>query len=288
MDQNRFDKSAADYDAVMVRFATRVDAKLIGGNSRIKAILSPTTGLDHIDLDAAKRRGIRVFHLRDRKALLKTINPTAELTIGLMLSLLRRIPHALDSVIAGRWQAAEFRGHEAAGKTLGIVGYGRLGRKVARAAHALDMKVVAFDSARVDMPTFVRRARSLRHLLRAADVVSLHLPLNDDTRGLLGRRELAAMKPHAVLINTARGALIDEGALLSALRGRRLAGAAVDVLDNEWMIESDGHPMIDFARRDPRLLITPHIGGASFESVEKTDMDVITRYFNWLKTKRIR
>ena len=288
MNQARFDAVAPTYDAIMVRFSTRIDANVLGANSKIRAILSPTTGLDHIDLAAARRRGVRLFHLRDRKALLKTINPTAELAIALMLALLRHLPDALAAVKEGQWRASDFRGHEVAGKTIGIVGYGRLGRKVARTARALDMNVIAYDPHIATLPAFVARCRSLGDLMARADVVSVHVPLNDATKGLIGAREIARMKKDAVLVNTARGAIVDDKALLAALRGRRIAGAATDVLEGEWKIESAGHPMIAYARRHPNLLITPHIGGATYESVEKTDMDVLNRYLRWLERNRRR
>jgi len=281
MDQDRFDRVAPDYDAVMVRFNTRVGANVMGEKSRLKAILSPTTGLDHIDLAVARRRGVRVFHLRDQGGLLRRINPTAELTIALMLALLRRLPAAMESVKAGRWQAADFLGREAADKTIGIVGYGRLGRKVARTARALDMKVIACDTRDVTMPRLVERCVNLDNLLQRADVVSIHVPLNDSTCGLIGRKEIARMKPGAVLINTARGAIVDDTALLAALRTGHLGGAAVDVLDGEHRLESGGHPMIDYARKHGNLLITPHVGGATEESIEKTDMNVLERYLQW-------
>lgn len=286
MDQERFTSQAPRFDAVMVRFNTRVGRDVIGRGSRIRAILSPTTGLDHIDLEVAKRYGVRVFHLRNRKRLLKTVNPTAELTVGLMLALFRHIPAAFEAVKAGQWRAANFRGHEAAGKTIGVIGYGRLGGKVARTARALNMNVLAYDAAAVTMPAFVGRCRRLDDLLMRADVVSIHVPLNEATRGLIGAREIARMRQGAILLNTARGAIVDEKALLNALRDRHLAGAAVDVLDGEWQVERRGHPLITYARKHPNLLITPHIGGASHESVEKTDLDVLGRYLSWIKGRR--
>jgi phosphoglycerate dehydrogenase-like enzyme len=143
MTQKEFERRAPGYDVVLIRFHTRVDDKVMGPASRLKAVLSPTTGLDHIDLDAAKRHGVRVFHLRDQRKLLKTVSATAELTVALMLALLRGLPGAIGSVRAHRWETARFRGAEAAGKTIGIVGYGRLGSKVSRVARAHGMNVIA-------------------------------------------------------------------------------------------------------------------------------------------------
>ena len=282
MTQRSFDREAPGFDAVLVRFQTSLGESVMRSGSRLRAILSPTTGLDHIDLEAARRHGVKVFHLRDQKKLLASVSATAELTIALMLALMRKLPQAAGSVLGDRWQTANFRGAEAAGKVLGIVGYGRLGRKVARTAHALGMKVHAYDIRRAAMPAFVTRCRTLPALLRKADVVSIHVPLNDETRGMIGRSELRRIKPGALLLNTARAAIVDQRAFLDALKSGQLGGAAVDVLEGEHTIGSAKHPLIAYARSHNNLLITPHIGGATEESIEKTDMNVLQRYLNWI------
>ena len=203
------------------------------------------------------------------------------MTIAPMLALLRKLPQAANAVLEGRWEVSPFRGCEVAGKTLGIVGYGRLGSKVARIARMFEMDVLAHDIRPRRLAAGVRRAKDLGQLLHESDIVSLHLPLNTDTTEILGTDEIACMRPGAVLINTARGALVDTGALLAALQTGRLGGAALDVLDNEHEIARSGHPLIDYARTHNNILITPRIGGASFESVEKTDLFVFDRFLDW-------
>ena len=281
LDQAEFNRRAPEYDVVLVRFNTRVGDEVMGETSRLRAVMSPTTGVDHIDLALARRRSIFVFHLRNQTKFLRTINPTAEMTFALMLSLLRKLPQAARSVLEGHWEVAPFRGHEVAGKTLGIVGYGRLGSKVARIARAFQMDVVAHDIRPRRLAAGVRWAKDLNEVLRESDIISLHLPLNDDTAGILGAVEFASIRSGAVLINTARGALIDTEALLTVLRSGQLSGAALDVLDNEHDIGRNGHPLIDYARKHDNLLITPHISGASFESVEKTDLFVFNQFLDW-------
>lgn len=281
LDQNQFDAAAPEFDAVLVRFNTRVGAAVMEPSSRLKAIMSPTTGLDHLDLRTARKRRIEVFHLRGQTKFLRTINPTAEMAVALMLALGRNLVKASASVLDGRWEAAPFRGHEVAGKTLGIVGYGRLGSKVAKTAVALDMEVLAYDVRPRRLAKGVRWADDLSDLLERSDIVSLHVPLNDETAGMIGPTELARMQRHAVLINTARGALVDSNALLDALRTNRLRGAAMDVLDGEHDIVARGHPLIEYAKNHDNILITPHISGASFESVERTDLFVFDRFADW-------
>ena len=145
LNQAQFDRLAPEYDAVMVRFSTRVGGHVMGRRSRLKAVLSPTTGVDHIDVKAARGRRVKLFHLGDQSKFLRGVNATAKLTVALSLALMRKLPQAARAVLDGRWDVAPFRGHEVAGKTLGIVGYGRLGSKVARTARAMEMDVLAYD-----------------------------------------------------------------------------------------------------------------------------------------------
>lgn len=281
LDQEEFNRKAQAYEVVLVRFNTRVRSEVMGKTSKLRAIVSPTTGVDHIDLALANKRGISVFHLQGQTRFLNKINSTAEMTVALMLALLRNLLQASSSVLEGRWEVGPFRGYEASGKTLGIIGYGRLGSKVARIARALQMDVVAYDIVRRRLASGVRWAENLNQILHESDIVSLHLPLNSCTRGILGLSELNSMKPGAILINTARGALIDSNALLATLKSGRLGGAALDVLENEHEIVRGGHPLIDYAQSNDNIIITPHIGGASFEAVEKTDLFVFNRFLDW-------
>lgn len=279
MDQATFDREAPGYDAVLVRFNTRVGAVVMQG-TRLCAVLSPTTGLDHIDLVAAHRAGLNVYHLRGQKRFLKQVSATAELTVTLMLALLRHVPQAFEAVKRGQWEPGPWRGREVAGKTLGIVGCGRLGSKVARVGCALGMKVQAVDPAVQRLPAGVERAASMRQLLGSSDVVSLHVPLSAQTVHMIDRAAFDQFKPGAVLINTSRGGIVDSEALLDALRAGCVSAAAVDVLENEAGFARTGlHPLVDYARENSNLLITPHIGGATFESVEKTDLFILNRYF---------
>ena len=280
MEQAAFEAAAPDFDAVLIRFNTRVRGELLQYSTRLQAILSPTTGLDHIDMDAARRLGVKVFHLQGQKRFLKTISATAELTLALMLAALRKLPAAVESTRAYQWDPGRFRGWEAAGRVLGIVGCGRLGSKLARVALALGMRVLAHDPFVMRLPPGIVRADTLREVLTNADILSLHVPLMPETVHLIGAPQLAIMKPGSILINTARGSLVDTLALLDALNSGSLAAAAVDVLeDEEVLLRGDNHVLIDYARHHDNLLITPHIGGATHEAVEKTDAFILNRYF---------
>lgn len=260
-------------NVLWVRLRHRIDAAMMAPATDLKIIVTPTTGLNHIDLEEADRRGIQVLSLRGRTEFLKDVRATAEHTIGLMLALLRHIPAAASDVAGGAWRRDPFRGSELYGKTIGIFGYGRLGRIVARYLTAFDARVLVTDPlepAGAIGPAIESVAPG--EVLRQSDLISLHVDLRDATRGFFNDRMFHAMKPGARFINTSRGELIDEEALLDALVSGRLSGAALDVLADEDTAGMAGHPLVDYSRRHANLIITPHIGGCTAESMKKTEL----------------
>jgi len=270
-DEETFIKGFKEYDVVWFRLRHRITRNHLKGPLRCRIIATPVTGIDHIDLQACAERGIQVISLRGETAFLQTVRATAELTIALTLSLLRRIPQASISVLHGNWKRDMFRGRELFGKTVGIVGMGRLGTLVAKYFKAFGMEVLGYDP-RPDFPEEAAfRISHLSKLLRKSDIVSLHVPYDHSTRHLIGPPELKLIKTGAILVNTSRGGIIDENALLDSLSNGHLAGAALDVLDGEPSI-TQNHPLISYARKNPNVLILPHIGGNTLESFEKTEI----------------
>jgi D-3-phosphoglycerate dehydrogenase / 2-oxoglutarate reductase len=259
----------ATHDVVWFRLGHRIDAALLAGAGRCRVLATPVTGLDHIDLQACAARGIRVVSLRGEVEFLRTVRATAELTLGLLLALVRRIPAAHAHVLDGGWDRDRFRGRELHGRTAGLVGVGRLGTIVAGLLAALGMEVLGADP-RPDFPDGVTRV-SLEELLTRSDVVSVHASYGPSTRHLIGARELGLLRPGAVLVNTSRGGVVDEGALLAALVEGRLAGAALDVIDGEPDIGAQ-HPLVRYAQAHENLILVPHIGGNTLESFEKTEV----------------
>lgn len=261
-------------DVLWVRIRNQVDDEVLNAATRLRVIVTNTTGLNHIDVDGAQRRGIRVLSLRGEVAFLRTVRATAELTLGLILALVRRLPAAAAHVNAGGWDRYGFKGHDLYEKTAGIVGFGRLGRLVATYLQALGMHVLAADStpAPAEGVTLV----SLDDLLGRSDLVSVHVDLNPVTHGLIGTREFATMKHGAWLVNTSRGEVIDEHALLHVLQHGRLAGAALDVLANEPPTHSPVHPLVHYAATHDNLILTPHIGGYTVESLARTELHLTT------------
>lgn len=259
---------------LVVRLALNVNAALMDRMPQLRVIATSTTGLNHIDTTEAKKRGIYIISLRGRTSFLKRVPSTAEETMGLILALMRHIPWAFDDVKRGNWRSTYWRGYQLKGKTLGIIGLGRLGKIVARYARMFGMQVLAVDPSvsAVAMKRSMVTKVSLPTFLRRADVVSLHVPFNERTRHLIAARHLKMMKQTAYLINTARAELIDKDALLQALRESWIAGAALDV----WWKEKDdashlkNDSLIRYAKKHTNLLVVPHIGGATEEAMEAT------------------
>jgi D-3-phosphoglycerate dehydrogenase / 2-oxoglutarate reductase len=269
-------------DAIVAGLEIDLDRRVLERTTRLRVIATRTTQLRHVDVDEARRRGIDLLSLEPGDPALQATPSTAEEAFALALALLRHIPWAFDSVKAGRWERARYGGRELAGKTIGVVGYGRLGRLVARYARAFGMHVLAHDP-HADLRDV--EAVTLAELLHRSDVVSLHCVFDEETRGLLGAAELALMRPTAVLVNTARGELVDEGALLAALERGELAGAAVDTLAGE---RADGshvreHPLVRYARSHENLIVVPHLGGATVEATERTQLAIARKLAAYLR-----
>jgi D-3-phosphoglycerate dehydrogenase len=250
---------------LLVRSDTRVTDELMALAPSLRVIGRAGTGVDNIDLVAASRRGIAVLNAPGANTV-----SAAEHAIGLILALMRRIPWAARSMEAGGWDRKAFAGRELAGKTLGLIGLGRIGAHVAMIARAFGMRVVAHDPylSAVRARELGAELVPLDELLGQADVVSLHLPLADGTRHLLDRTRLARMKPGAVLVNVARGELVDDAALLEALAAGRLGGAALDVFTTEPL------PADSPLRRTERLLVTPHLAASTPEAQDRAAVEI--------------
>jgi (S)-sulfolactate dehydrogenase len=256
-------QALVDADALIVRNRTQVRGALLENGRQLRVVGRLGVGLDNIDVPACEARGIAVIPATGANAL-----AVAEYVIATAMVLLRGAYLSSGAVAAGQWPRALLsEGRESAGKTLGIVGYGGIGRLAARLATALGMRVVGYDPM-LDAGAPVWRetgttCAGLDELLREADVVTLHVPLTESTRKLMNAERIGLMKPGAVLINTARGGIVDEAALAQALRDGRLAGAALDVFEHEPL------PADSVLAGVPNLILTPHIGGVTKESNER-------------------
>jgi len=285
--RNELLENIKNYDVLIVRLGYLIDEEVITRATSLQTIVTATTGLDHIDLKAASDRGITVLSLKGETGLLDTITATAEHTFALLLSLVRRIPQAFESVKCGNWCRDNFWGSELQGKILGIIGFGRLGKMVAEYGKAFKMEIIATDPDTQIKEQGIKQL-DLADLLMQADVATIHVPLSDETHHLISSEEIQLFKEGSWLINTSRGDVLDELALLRALGEGRLAGAALDVLSNEFSIEPDwvkGNPLVEYAKNHDNLLITPHIGGATCESMRKTEIFMAEKLFKIFGSK---
>jgi D-3-phosphoglycerate dehydrogenase len=246
----------ADYDVVVVRSRTKIDSDVIDRATKLKLIARPGTGLDNIDLRAANARGIEVVN--SPEALVEAVS---EQVVGFMLALARKTPAADASTRLGGWETEKFLGVELKGRTIGIAGLGRIGRRVGEVAKVLGMSVLGYDIVEISRDVLLSIGCTmvdLDTLFSSSDFVTLHVPLSPETRHLVDSRRLALMKRSAFLINTSRGEVIDERALIEALTSGAIGGAALDVFEKE----PPGPELL----AAPNLIATPHIGGQTAEA----------------------
>lgn len=254
-----------EYDAFIGRSATRISADVLNAAKRLRVVGRAGVGIDNIAVDTATELGIAVINAPAGNTV-----AVAELFFGVVIGLLRHLPHAYESMRAGRWDRSQLLGAELKGRTLGIVGLGRIGGEIAVRARAFGMDVVAYDPYIAESrfnALRVRRAAELDELLDAADVLTVHTPLTDETRGMIGSRELARLSPGAIVVNMARGGIVEESALVDALTAARIAGAAVDAFAKEPLAPE--HRL----REAPNLFLTPHIGASTAEAQRNVAVD---------------
>jgi D-3-phosphoglycerate dehydrogenase len=271
--------SLADAAALLVRSGTKVTADVMAGAPKLKLVGRAGTGVDNVDVEAATRRGIVVMNTPDANSI-----AAAELTWTLLLALVRNVVPAATSMAAGKWERSGLMGTELAGKTLGVVGFGRIGREVAARARAFDMTVLVSDPFVTEEIARDAGARlvALDELLATADIVTLHLPLTKGTRHLIGAAQLALMKPGARVVNCARGGLVDETALKEALDAGRLAGAALDVFEQEP--PPADHPL----RTHPKVVAAPHLGASTKEAQENVSSELARQVLDYFGSGAIR
>jgi D-3-phosphoglycerate dehydrogenase len=264
------------YDILVIGVETIVDESVLKKAKRLKIIGSHTTGIDHINVDCANKLGIEVITLRDAPEILKTVSATAEHTMALLLSLVRRIPWAFDAVREERWERSRFFGVQLKDKKMGIIGYGRLGRMVVRYGLCFGMSILVYDPYLSQKDITQKRVNlvGLDELLKESDIISIHVKLTEKTENLIGRREFCKMEKRPFFVNTSRGRVVDEEALLEALERGWIRGAAIDVLRTETTSSNplSENLLVKYAKKHQNLLITPHLGGATEESMRTTGL----------------
>ena len=266
-----------DYDGILIRSATKLTADILENCSNLKVIGRAGVGVDNVDLDVATKNKILVMNTP-----LGNLEATAELTVGLMFSLYRHIHNANASTHEGKWEKAKFMGTELKGKTLGIVGFGNIGQRVAEICKVIGMQILTNSNSASDevLNSFGAKKVSTEELLSSSDVLSLHTKLNDQTKNMLNKESIATMKNSSVIINCARGGLINESDLKDALNNDVIAGAAIDVYETEPATEN-----VMFGTKN--LLLTPHLGASSKEAQSNVAIDVANQVADFLKENKI-
>lgn len=271
-------KAIPDYDGLIVRGRTKVTASVVEAGTRLKAIGRAGVGVDNIDLDAAKKRNVTVVN-----APMSTSIAVAELTFGLMLALAREIPRADAGMKQGKWLKKELEGAELNGKTLGVIGFGRIGVELGKRAAAFGMNVIAYDPLISEDEISKRGAEpvSIQDLYAWSDFISLHLPLNVQTRDMIGPLAFSQMKDGARIVCAARGGIIDETALVAALNSGKVAGAALDV----YSVEPPGETE---AVLHPKVIAMPHVGAQTVEAQSRASEDIANEVLSALQNKPLR
>ena len=256
-------KAEALLDASM---KVRITNDIVRNAPNLRVISCATTGSDHIERSELDQRGIPVRTLREDAELLQSITPAAELSWALVLAAARRLAPALQHTSQGRWVREEFPGLMLNGRQLGLIGCGRIGRWMSRYGNAFGMRVVGHDPYAEPWPQEIERL-PVEQVFETSDVISVHVHLSDETRNLVSADLFHRVKPGAIFINTSRGGVADEAALLQALQSGRIGAAGLDVLDGEPDVTD--HPLVAYARENDNLLITPHCGGFSPDAVRR-------------------
>jgi D-3-phosphoglycerate dehydrogenase len=284
--QKRFDKIGKNYDIILTRFTRYIGKNILSKDTKVRYILTPTTNPeDYIDITQAKKKNIKIFSLIGENKFLNKISATAEHTWLLILALSRNLISASDSVSSLNWSPIKYKGIELQNKTIGIVGFGRLGKKVANYAKSFGMNVIFFDK-NVTSSKKYKKINSLSSLILKSDIVSIHSTLNKETYHMFNNKTLSKFKKNTLLINTSRGEIIDSRSLVSFLKKKKIKGAALDLIENEVLLEKrKNNPLIKYSRKNKNIIITPHLGGYTEESVKKTDLFILKKFTEYIKLR---
>ena len=290
-DQDRFDEflQGKDFEIVFTKLGLHLGKNQIDTLKSLSTICTPTTGYNHIDVEYASAKGINIIGLKNEKEFLAQVKSTAEHTWALLLAIARNLYAAIDTTQKkAEWNRIPYKADELSEKTLGIIGYGRLGKIVAQYGIAFGMKILAHDideSVFVDLPTEVKSC-NLNTLLEKSDYVILLISWNQENNHFMDGVKLNSMKKTAYLINTSRGELLDEKALLSSLKEKKLNGAALDVLEGDSIWDPHqkvSNELLAYASKNDNLIITPHMGGYGKSSIEKTRVYLTNLFLNQYK-----
>jgi D-3-phosphoglycerate dehydrogenase len=273
-DNDELKKKLDGVDFLVVRSATKVKRDVIEAGKDLKVIGRAGIGLDNVDLEAAKENGIEVHNTPGANAL-----SVSELTMGMILSFFRFVPRGTYGLKEGLWEKKKLKGHEINGKTIGIIGFGAIGKDVAKKSRAFGLEVIAYDPFIKETDMDVKLVNDLDVLLENSDIISLHVPLTAKTKHIIGKDELAKVKDGALLVNLSRGGTVDEEALYNALLDEKLCGAALDVFEVEPPTDELRRKLLQF----DNVICTPHIGATTFEGQRRVGLEMAGKLVNVAK-----
>jgi D-3-phosphoglycerate dehydrogenase len=273
-------KVIGEYDAIITRSGTQVDQHLVDHATNLKIVARAGVGIDNVDVDAASNKGIIVVN-----APFGNVNSAAEHTMALLLSFCRNITVANASLKSGEWKRAPFTGYELKGKTIGVIGLGKVGGRVAKRSQAFEAEVITYDPyiSEKRAEDFGVKLVSLEEIIRFSDIITVHTPLNDETRGMITSEHFKGMKDGVIIINCARGGIIEEQAMLEALESGKVKGAAFDV----WTEEPPATETLKKLIAHPNMVVTPHLGANTFEAQKNVAVDVSREIINYLDGRPI-
>ena len=275
-------KIIGDYDAFWGHVELQIDKEVLRRASRLQVVLSASTGTNHIDKEELARRGIRLLSITRDYGLLDTFSATAECAWMLLLACHRHFHASTASVFKGCWNGEAFRGRQLLDRTLGVLGVGRLGRMVVEMGKGFRMRVLGCD--RVPFAIDGVEPVDFDTLLRKSDVISIHIHMDPENHHLFNDETFSRMKPDSILVNTSRGDIIDETALLAALESGRLAAFGADVVSNEWRDDMRESPLVQYAMTHDNVAITPHLGGCTYRSLADARVFAARKLVHYLKT----
>jgi D-3-phosphoglycerate dehydrogenase len=276
--ENNFNENLNQAHYIFTELNYFIGHAIIEKCPNLKCIITPTTGLNHLDIDLLFEKKIDIISLKGDNDFLANIPSTAEFTFGLILSLLKKIPFAFNDVGLGRWERNSFIGNNLKGKTLGLLGYGRVGKQVARYASAFEMNVLYFDSKEIPISSIASPVSNIEDLFSSSDIVSLHITGTSDNEKIISSSLLNRMKSKSFLVNTSRGLILDEAVLADLIVKGHLSGFAADVLTFEGSGLLFDSPLFQLSKDGYPVIITPHIAGATTESMELTTRYVVHKF----------
>ena len=279
-------KKQNNFFGIFTKLGLEINKEILSMQPHLKYIITPTTGLNHIDIDYAENNGITVISLKGEEEFLKTIRSTAEHTWAILLMLMRNLDLAFKDVKNGFWRREPFLAEELDDKIIGIIGMGRLGKMIVNYAEVFNMKVMAYDINPKVFKNSKVRFTPLNLLLSKCDILSIHIPSDKKNYNFIDSEKISLLKKEAFIINTSRGEIIDEDALLQALVNKEICGAAIDVLqgDSSWgELSPKQNNLISYSKYNDNLIITPHMGGYGKTSIYRTREFITKKFFKVLK-----